>query len=168
MKVMGIVLVVLALVAGITPMFTDCQSQGRALEVASPAMKPAAAPATGAGMGASATAAPAAAPSKTLVPMKCHWTGVAESVAAIPLGVLGLVGVVGLRRKETRRMMFGMGAVLGVLIVLLPSRLIGVCAHPDMLCNLVMRPVLTLAGGLTVAVSLVGLVLSRGRDFEEV
>jgi hypothetical protein len=139
MKVLGVFLVVLALVAGISPMFSDCQSQGRTLEVMG---KP--------------------------VAMKCHWAGVSELVAALPLGVLGIVGVVGVRRKETRRVMSITGGVLGMLIVLLPTQLIGVCANPDMICNLVMRPVLTLAGGLTMVVSLVGLVLARGRDMEEV
>ena len=139
MKVFGVVLIVLALVAGIAPMFSDCQSQGRALEVAG---------------------------GKT-VAMKCHWAGVGEQVAAFPLAVLGIVGVAS-RRKETWRVMSIMGGVLGILIVLLPTQLIGVCANPDMICNLVMRPVLTLAGGLTVAVSLVGLILSRGRDLQEI
>ena len=56
-KIMGGISIVLALVIGILPVFTDCLSQGRSLELAN---------------------------GKT-VPMKCHWTGIAEIGVAVPL-----------------------------------------------------------------------------------
>ena len=61
MKVLGTILVVLALVIGIEPQFTECQSQGKSLALAN---------------------------GKT-VPMKCHWTARAEWVPAIPLVAVG-------------------------------------------------------------------------------
>jgi len=133
MKVLGIGLVVLALVAAILPMFTDCQSQGKAIELAN---------------------------GKT-IPMKCHWTGVGELALAVPLIGVGAVMTTG-RRKETLRSLSMLGALLGVMVILLPAKLIGVCANPDMICNSIMRPALIFTGVLITAGSLLGLVMSRG------
>ena len=131
MKVTGILIFGLALVVGILPMFTDCQSQGRALELAN----------------------------GNTVPMKCHWTAVAELVLAIPLAALG--GMLAFsKRKETRLSLSAMGALLGVFVVLIPTTLIGVCASNMMLCNMLMSPALVLSGVLVVATSLASLVIS--------
>ena len=134
MKVLGIGLVVLALVAGILPMFTDCQSQGKAIELAN---------------------------GKT-IPMKCHWTAQSEIAMAVPLFGLGIVmGVV--KRKESRRIIAGIGALLGIFVILLPTALVGVCASADMLCNSVMKPTLILSGILIIAISIATLVMSERR-----
>jgi len=124
MKIVAVVIVVLALVVGIVPQFTDCQSQGRSLTLE-----------TG-----------------KSVPMKCHWTAMAELGLALPtLAVGSLMGFS--RKKETRRSLAVAGVALGAVVMLLPTALIGVCANPDMLCNALMRPALLLAGGLVVALS---------------
>ncbi len=134
MKVLSVVVVVAALVAGILPQFTDCQSQGMAIQLAN---------------------------GKT-VPMKCHWTAQGEIALAVPLVALG--AVMGFsRRKETYRVLSIMGMVLGAFVIALPSGLVGVCSS-GMLCNLVMKPTLILTGAVIIAASLVGLVLSRGAE----
>ena len=131
MKVTGILIFCLALVIGILPMFTDCQSQGRALDVGN---------------------------GKT-VAMKCHWTGIAELVIAIPLAALG--GMLAFsKRKETGMSLSALGALLGVFVVLIPTTLIGVCASNMMLCNMLMSPALVLLGVLVVAASLTQLIIS--------
>jgi len=131
MKVTGILIFCLALVIGILPLFTDCQSQGRAIEL----------------------------PNGKTVAMKCHWTAVAEMVLAIPLAALG--GMLAFsKRKETGISLSALGALLGVFVVLIPTTLIGVCASNMMLCNMLMSPVLVLAGVLVVAASLTQLVIS--------
>ncbi len=123
-KAMGGALVFLALVIAIVPIFTDCLSQGRSLKTAD---------------GRS-------------VPMKCHWTGIAEIGAALPLA---LSGVANLRkpRRETRRWLAATSGLAGGLAILFPTVLIGVCPNPDMLCNLVMRPTLVAGGILAIAAS---------------
>ena len=131
-RTMGIVKIVLALAIGILPLFTDCQSQGRSLELAN---------------------------GKT-VPMKCHWTGIAEIGVAVPLGLIGFYDLFS-KRKETNNLLSGMGVVLGALVILFPTFLIGVCANPDMLCNMIMKPGLILLGSLVILVSLVGFFNSR-------
>jgi hypothetical protein len=125
-KIMGFGIVLLALVIAIVPAFTDCQSQGRSLTTQD---------------GRS-------------VPMKCHWTGIAEMGLAIPLGLTGLFNL-RKQRRDASRLLAVIGAATGVVAVLFPTYLIGVCANPDMLCNMVMRPALVAAGILSIAASAV-------------
>ena len=125
-KIMGVLIVVLALVIGIVPLFTDCLSQGRSLTTTD----------------------------GKVVPMKCHWTAIAEIAAAIPLGLVGIFNIFS-KRKESSTMLSVLGIALGTLVILLPTTLIGVCANPTMLCNMVMKPTLISAGGLSIAASLV-------------
>lgn len=93
-------------------------------------------------------------------PMKCHWTARAEIAMGIPLFALGVL-LFRSRRAETRRVLGSVGVVLGTMAVLLPTYLIGVCMHPGMTCNTVMKPTLIFAGTLTAAVSLAALALTR-------
>ena len=131
MKIIGVVLIVLALVTAIVPLFTDCQSQGRAIVLEN---------------------------GKT-IPMKCHWSGRAELVVAVPLFAIGVMGMVN-RNSLVIRNLSILGVILGVFIVLIPTNLIGVCISADMLCNSVMRPILILSGILVIVASLVGLWIS--------
>ena len=134
MKIAAAAILVLALVIGIVPQLTDCQSQGRSLALQN---------------------------GKT-VPMKCHWTAIAEIAMAVPLAGVGAVTAVS-KRKESRRILAGLGAVLGIFVILLPTYLIGVCASADMLCNSVLKPTLILAGTLIIAISLVTWFISERR-----
>jgi len=131
MKIIGAVLIVLSLVVAIVPMFTDCQSQGRAIVLEN---------------------------GKT-IPMKCHWSGVAELVVAIPLFVLGVMDIIN-RNLLVFRYLSILGIVLGIFIILIPTNLIGVCISPEMLCSSVMRPILILAGIFVVVANLAGVWIS--------
>jgi hypothetical protein len=93
--------------------------------------------------------------------MKCHWTGVAEIAVAVPLGLTGLFNL-RKTRKDTARFLAVFGAASGLLAILLPTALIGVCANPDMVCNLIMRPTLIAAGVLAIAASVV--LFASARD----
>ncbi|MCR4394203.1 MAG: DUF4418 family protein [Dehalococcoidales bacterium] len=119
-KLLGAVLVVLALAIAIIPAYTDCQSQGKSLTLAN---------------------------GKT-VPMKCHWTGVSEIAVGAPLFFTGLLAVFN-RRKQNLFSLGLLAAVLGVLAILLPNKLIGVC-QTTMLCNTVMQPALTVMGSVVI------------------
>ena len=133
MKIAAAAILVLAIVIGVVPQLTDCQSQGRALTLTN---------------------------GKT-VPMKCHWT--AQAALAMTLPLLGLGTVTGVsHRKESRRIISALGVLLGAVVILLPTYLIGVCASADMLCNSVLKPTLILSGTLILAISLVtGFVSER-------
>jgi hypothetical protein len=139
MKVVGGLLIALALLVAIVPMFTDCQSQGRSLTLAN----------------------------GREIPMKCHWTGLAELALAAPLLVVGALMTTS-RRTESLRNMNVITAVVGILVILLPATLIGVCANPDMRCNAVMKPSLILAGALVLALGLVGVLRALRRKDEPV
>ena len=83
-KFMGGLIIALALVMGIVPIFTDCPRNGRALT-------------TDTGKS---------------VPMKCHWTGVAEIGVAFPLAMVGVLSIFS-KRKETMRTLAVFGVVAG-------------------------------------------------------
>ena len=131
-KVLGGLIVVLALVVGIVPYFTDCLSQGRTMT-------------TKEGM---------------QVPMKCHWTALAEIGVAVPLALVGVLTMTS-KRKETMRSLAAFGVLAGALVVAFPTVLIGVCADPMMYCNMIEKPTLILGGILAIALSLVVAVRTR-------
>ena len=133
-KFFGIALAVVALAIAIVPQFTDCQSQGRAIQTAS----------------------------GTTVPMKCHWTGIAELVVAAPLLAVGIMTTLN-RRKEAGKVLGVTGVILGLSSILLPTYLIGVCATPTMLCHTFMSPTLIIAGVVISGLSLTGAVMSFKR-----
>ena len=92
--------------------------------------------------------------------MKCHWAGVAEVAAAIPLGLAGIYALRG-RRKETTRFAAVVGVASGAMAILLPTLLIGTCGNPAMICNLLMRPTLLASGILAIAASMTLFVIAR-------
>jgi hypothetical protein len=130
-KLTGFSLLALALVLAIAPIFSDCRSQGRTLTTKD----------------------------GRTVDMKCHWTGVAEIAVAGPLALVGIFNLTS-KRKETLRSINIMGIALGALAILIPTALIGVCANPDMICNLIMRPVLILSGVLVIGAAAATLITS--------
>ena len=81
------------------------------------------------------------------VQMKCLWTARAE----IGLGVLLLTVGVFLsvsRRSESRRFLSVLALILVILIILLPTLLIGVCTTPNMSCVVLMKPILLVIGAV--------------------
>jgi hypothetical protein len=137
MKVAAVVLVILAVLIAVVPIFTDCVSAGRMLTLADGRQ----------------------------IPMKCHWTGRAELGLGLPLLAVGLL--LGFsKRKESGRNLGLVGITLGVVAILLPTTLIGVCGNPDMPCNSIMKPALILMGILVVGVSLV-VVIRNWRQEQE-
>jgi hypothetical protein len=124
MKITAVLLVLLAVLIGVVPMFTDCHSQGRMLTLEN----------------------------GNHVDMKCHWTARAELGMALPMALVGIVTGIS-KRRETRRMLGIAGIGLGALAILLPTALIGVCSNPEMICNSIMRPTLILLGTLVIGLS---------------
>ena len=123
MKIVALSLVVLAVVIGVVPHFTDCESQNRSMVL---------------GNG-------------YLVPYKCHWTAMAELGMAGGLAALALA-MMRIENGEAKRKLSMVGIALGALVALFPTFLIGVEPTADYLCNSVMRPTLVASGALVIAI----------------
>lgn len=128
MKAIAVILMVSALAIAVVPMFTDCESQGRGIEL----------------------------PNGMIIPMRCHWTGEAEIAVAVPLFLAGGLLFFS-KRRESQRALSILGIALGAFAILLPTVLIGVCANDSMLCNSLMRPTLIFTGTIAIAASIIGL-----------
>jgi len=135
MKVVAVAVMILALLIGIVPMFTDCESHGRMLTLADGRQ----------------------------ISMKCHWTGVAELAVSVPLLVVGGLMFFS-RRRESGRTLGTVGTSLGAMVLLLPTALIGVCMSPDMPCVSLMKPALLLMGALVVVASLGAVAFNWGQE----
>jgi predicted membrane channel-forming protein YqfA (hemolysin III family) len=65
------------------------------------------------------------------------------------------------RRKDTRRAVATIAALLGLFAILLPTTLIGTCATDAAVCNTTMKPIMLAAGGLALAASVLILVVNE-------
>lgn len=131
-KFLGITLIILALAIAIVPSFTDCQAEGKTMTLAS-GMK---------------------------VPMVCHWTAQAEIGIGAPLFAVGIL-MPFTRRKSGLYILSVLGVVLGIVAILLPTNLIGVCTTMTANCNTIMKPALIAFGSLAIVASLAGLVIAQ-------
>jgi hypothetical protein len=160
LKVLAVLIVIMGLVIVIVPQYTNCEygnvhpttlnMQARStgdLEYAS------------AGGMEGPSAAAVSVPYRM---MKCFWSARAEIIAGVPLVALGAL-LLFVRRRESIRVIGVLTVVIGVLVLLIPTTLVGTCANSAMVCNTEMKPTLFIAGGLTVALGIAVLVLGELR-----
>lgn len=126
---MGIVLMAIALVIIIVPQFTNCTANGGMVT-------------TEAGK---------------QIPMKCFWTARAEIGAGVLLLAIGLLMLLS-KFKESVRNLSILGIILGIITMLFPVYLIGVCATPTMLCATVMKPLMITCGAAAILASALALI----------
>ena len=91
------------------------------------------------------------------VPMKCHWAGQAAIAVAVIILVTALMAL--LAKKEYKGLMM-VNAVAGVLLFLVFTSLIGVCASAEMRCNVTKLWGMG-AAAVTVATSLLNLLSGK-------
>lgn len=93
----------------------------------------------------------------TDMPMACHYT----AQAALGIGiVIALLAIIGLFVVEATRAGLDIAnAVLGVLVILVPTVLIGVCKGAMMHCHMVTLPTLIVLGVLTTVFSVIAAYL---------
>lgn len=116
-RMLGVIILVMAFITAIVPQFTNCEHLSRTITLAN----------------------------GSTVPMKCYWTAQAELGTSIPLLAIGALMTVN-RHKESRRNLSILGVALGIVVLLLPTALIGVC-QTLMPCHTIMKPVLLTTGG---------------------
>ncbi len=134
MKLSAVLLIALAVLIAVVPPLTECAREGKSVATAAGGQ----------------------------VPMKCHWTAVASIAMAIPLLITGALQWFN-KRRESQRALSILGAVMGALVILFPTALIGVCTHPEATCNLIMRPALIFMGALVVGINLFDLLVVERR-----
>lgn len=91
------------------------------------------------------------------VSMKCHWAGQAAIAVAVIILAAALMAL--LAKKEYKGLMV-VNAVAGVVLFLVFTGLIGVCANADMRCNVTKLWGLG-AAAVTAAASLINLLSGR-------
>ncbi|MBR3972410.1 MAG: DUF4418 family protein [Oscillospiraceae bacterium] len=91
------------------------------------------------------------------VPMKCHWAGQAAVAIAVIILVAAIMAL--LAKKEYKGLMV-LNAVAGVLLFLVFTSLIGVCANEEMRCNITKLWGMG-AAAVTVAASLINLLSGK-------
>jgi len=96
-----------------------------------------------------------------LLPMPCHYTARAELAVGGLLILTGMLLYASKRRPETGMTLSLVTLGLGVVVILIPTILIGTCRDPEHPCNLGTKPALLLLGLLTMAVGGVGLWRAR-------
>ncbi|HBU12315.1 MAG TPA: DUF4418 domain-containing protein [Clostridiales bacterium] len=85
------------------------------------------------------------------VPMKCHYTAVAEIIPGIVVMVCGFLRLLFARGKAGVAV-YIVAAVCGMLVILLATVIIGVCPGQGMACRVGSQPGLLLAGAFTIIV----------------
>jgi Domain of unknown function (DUF4418) len=91
--------------------------------------------------------------------MKCWYTAEAETGVGILLLLAGLAMLL-LPWRVSRKTAGILGVVFGILIILIPTVIIGVCDSPDAACRIGTLPALILLGAITIIFSIY-LVLSK-------
>ena len=126
MKIVAILMIALGIATIFVPSFYACAAHGKAIQL----------------------------PNGKSIPMKCFWTARAETGLGILLLAVGLFLFIS-RNLESRRFLSLLALILGILIMLFPTALIGVCANPDMLCVVLMKPILLLVGAVAGVLGIV-------------
>lgn len=93
----------------------------------------------------------------TDMPMACHYTAQASLGIGIAIALLAVIGL--FVADATRAGLDIANAVLGVLVILVPTVLISVCKGAMMHCHMVTLPTLIVLGVLTAIVSVIAAYL---------
>ncbi len=97
----------------------------------------------------------------TTIPMKCFWTAQAEVGLGALTVIAGLLLILS-KQQETRRMLGVVAGSVGILVLLTPTNLIGMCVSTDHPCRVGTEPFLILAGAVVLIVGIITIVTARG------
>jgi hypothetical protein len=131
LKVLGVALVVVALLAAVIPFLNNCTAEGLYITTKDGRQ----------------------------IDMKCFWTARASIGVAVPLAAVGIMLALS-RRAESRRFLGVIGVLLSAILIGLPTVLIGVCKM-DKTCLNVMKPSLIILGVIGIGLSSAAIGLAR-------
>lgn len=96
--------------------------------------------------------------------MRCNMTSFVD-------GVLGIfiiaAGAVIWRVPKTRTVLSSAAAVLGIVIALVPTLIVGVCPNPHMHCHAISAPVLVIVGFFIVIAGIIGGIVSYKQNLRD-
>lgn len=98
--------------------------------------------------------------------MKCHWTAQAELGIGLSISILGALLII----LASRQVRIGISITIGlnsILVILIPSTLIGVCSGIHMNCHTFTWPTLNLLGCLTLFTAAVNIWHLWNKDRKE-
>jgi len=136
-RVLGIALLIVAIVAVVIPVVNNCTAEGLFITTKDGRQ----------------------------VDMKCYWTSRAAVAVAVLLGFVGILLATS-KQKETRRVLGVMSVLLGAVLAALPTVLIGVCKM-DKTCLNVMKPSLILLGAIAAAIGVAAFALAGSGKSDE-
>jgi len=96
-------------------------------------------------------------------PMHCHFSNLAESGLAALIAWTGLL-IIASKGVEAARMLAGVTALCGILVILYPTEITGVCASPKMPCHYGLLPVWNLLGGAVTCLSAIVFFMAKERS----
>lgn len=96
-----------------------------------------------------------------MIPMKCSWTAQGELGVGLVILFAALLLMLS-RQVETKRMINAILVALGIVVILLPTTLIGVCPNIEMPCNAA-AAALEVLGGLLVIIAALGIYVASQR-----
>lgn len=91
------------------------------------------------------------------IPMRCHWMRAAETALAAALIAAGVLAALA-RSTETRITLYILTDVLGILVILTDTVLIGSCLSSTMVCSYGTKPAVLVAGIVLLALASAGIL----------
>jgi len=100
-------------------------------------------------------------PVNMFMPMKCYWSGMAEIGPGAAIAFLGVL-LLCFRQSQVRLGIIFAQTLLGVMVILFPACLIGICASKTHDCRILFYPMMLVLGSLVIVLSLInGLFIFR-------
>ncbi len=94
--------------------------------------------------------------------MKCYYTANAEIAAGIIAALVG-IAIILIDKNKVKLALSAVQAIQGLVIILIPTAIIGVCGSPMMHCVSSTKPALIVIGALDIVISVI-LALLTLRD----
>lgn len=90
--------------------------------------------------------------------MPCAGVPNASLVAGIVLAVLGIIFIIAGKKKVVSTLLGLLNVIAGVVVIGIPTFIVGVCGGAHMHCHMVTRPALIIVGAFVVILGIIGAV----------